>query len=130
MRKPLGFLLLLALLFMGVRQSNPIAIATLINGEPTTVGVLTSAGASVTNASTAVPFVLTGVTLRVITIQCDATTFVGFGANTCGVTTATSNGCFIIRATDPPKVVILQDSTTSMNAAGGAAFNCIVDKLL
>ena len=112
------------------RPNSTFTLALWPVGEPSTVGVITSAGASTTNASTAVPFVIStaNVPQRVITLQADATAFCGFSA-TCGTTFATANGCFRLSATDPPKVVVLGDATTSMNCAGGAAFNVVVTKL-
>lgn len=140
MRKPFFMLVLAAVLGLSltsfVAWARPQATNTLLvvkDGEPTNVGVLVSAaGANVTNASTGTPFVITtaNVPLRVITVQCDATAFVGFGGVTCGTTLATSAGCFRLGATDAPKVIILQDATSAMNAAGPAAFNCVVSKLL
>lgn len=138
MRKPSVLLVLAAVLGLALtsavtwaRPASAFALSLLVMGEPSAVGVLASGtGASVTNATTAVPFVMTAATLgpRVITVQCDATAFVGFGV-TCGTTLAASSGCHRLTATDPPRVFILQDSTTTINVAGPAALNCVVDKL-
>lgn len=112
------------------RPTLPFNLSLWINGEPKTVGVITSAGASTTNATTAAPFTITTATVptRVVTLQADATAFCGFSA-TCGTTLATANGCFRLGAADPPRVVILQDATTAMNCAGPAAFNVVVTRL-
>lgn len=110
------------------RPSNIYSLYLLVFGEPAAVGVLASgAGANITNATTAASFVLTAVGARVVSVQCDATAFVGFTA-TCGITLATSAGCVRLAATDAPRIFVLQDGTTAMNAAGPAAFNCIVAK--
>jgi len=113
------------------RPTLPFNLSLWLNGEPKTVGVIVSAaGASTTNASTAAPFGITTATVptRVITLQADATAFCGFSA-TCGTTLPTANGCFRLGAADPPRVVILQDATTAMNCAGPAAFNVVVTRL-
>lgn len=142
MRRSLGFALAVVLglaLSSGLAWARPVdlyKLYLLTFGEPIAVGVLTSAGgANVTNASTGVPFSLPAAgftTGQVISVQCDATVYFGFGS-TCGTTLATSAGCFRVTATDGPKVVIVQDTTTGatakINAAGPAAFNCIVAKL-
>lgn len=114
------------------RPSNIYQMYLWTFGEPVAAGVLVSGtGASVTNATTAAPFGVNAaaIPLRFATVQCDATAFVGFSA-TCGITLATSNGCVRLTATDPPRLFILQDLTTAMNAAGPAAFNCVVTRLL
>ena len=137
MRKPSLMLVLAAV--VGLALSSTVAwarpvdifkVLLLVNGEPATVGVLTSAGASVTNSTTAVSFSLPTASIigQVLTVQCDATAYVGF-SSTCGTTAATSNGCFRVGASDPPKVVVVRDAQTAINAAGPAAFNCIVNKL-
>lgn len=103
----------------------------LVFGEPAALGTLVSAtGASITNSTTGTPFVLTttNVTYRVITISCDALAYVGTTA-TCGTTAATASGCLAIRPTSAPQVMILLDSTTAINAAGPAAFNCNLAQL-
>lgn len=135
MRKSLALVLVVTLglaLTAGLawaRPSSVTSLTTLLAGEPAAVGVLVSAGgASITNASTASPFLLTAIGARVVSVQCDAVAFVGFGGTTCGTTLATSAGCLRIGAADAPAFVILQDTTTAMNAAGPAAFNCIVNK--
>ena len=138
MRKSIALALVVTLglvLTAGSAWARPINIYQMYLwtfGEPAAAGVLVSAaGASVTNALTATPFAITtaAVPLRFITVQCDATAFVGF-SSTCGITFAASSGCVRLTATDPPRVIILQDATTAMNAAGPAAFNCVVTRLL
>lgn len=137
MRKPSLMLVLAAVLGMALtsavtwaRPVDVFKVLLLSVGEPATVGVLTSAGANVTNSTTAVTFTLpaASITGQVLTVQCDATAFVGF-SSTCGTTAATSNGCFRIGATDAPRVIVVRDATTAINAAGPAAFNCIINKL-
>ena len=135
MRKSLALALAAVLgltLTAGLALGRPVtqlATQTLLSGEPAAQGVLASAtGASITNATTAAPFLLlTGIGARVVAVQCDAVAFVGFGA-TCGITLATSPGCVRIGAGDVAQFFILQDTTAAMNAAGPAAFNCVVNK--
>jgi len=102
-------------------------------GEPQSLGVLVSAaGASITNATTAAPFTISATTLplRTLVVQCDATAFVGFGA-TCGTTLAASSGCVRLGTTSPKGdgTFVIDDTTTAINAAGPAAFNCTVSKV-
>jgi hypothetical protein len=118
----------------GLAWARPVDIFRILLlqvGEPATVGVLTSAaGASITNSTTAVTFSLPAVSIngQVLSVQCDATAFVGF-STTCGTTLATSNGCFRLGANDPPRIIIVRDTQTAINAAGPAAFNCVVNRL-
>lgn len=127
-------------LVSGVAQARPVdfyRLYLLSFGEPVAVGVLASAaGASINNATTAAPFSMPAASTmsgQVITVQCDAVAHVGFGATTCGTTLATSPGCFRVSAAGDPLVVIVQDTTTGatnkVNAAGPAAFNCVVNRL-
>jgi len=63
-------------------------LATQVFGAEQAIGVITSAGASTTNASTAAPFSIQGNTK--LSIQCDAIAFVKVGDSVQGVTATTS----------------------------------------
>ncbi len=143
MRKPtLGFVAAVVLgfgLVSAIAQARPTDLYKMwlgIYGEPVAVGVLTSgAGASITNASTAVPFSLPATTTsqsQVLSIQCDAAAFVGFGS-TCGTTLVLSGGCFRINANDRPVILFAHEASVGasavINAAGPAGFNCVINRL-
>jgi hypothetical protein len=123
--KPFGFVvvLLVAVLAMAGPKSD-LSLYLLLNGKPTKLGVLTSTGASVTNASTAVPFTLTGGS--VIKVECDAAANVGLQA-TCHGTVTNANYCELLEVRPAQRVYVVPDSVTTISAisVSGTA-NCMV----
>lgn len=118
--------LFLALVMAAPAQARPASefqLFTLLNGTPVALGVLTTAGTTISNSTTAVPFTVTGGT--VLRVVCDAAAFVRIG------TTASSDYTSAVFGEPMPlgvaKWFVLRDADTSIavDTTGGAA-NCNV----
>lgn len=94
----------------------------LLNGVPVKIGVLTTAGASTTNATTAVPFTVTGGTILKVT--CDAAAIITIGS---AASTSYTNAAFgDVMAIGVSKYFVLRPSDTAIAVAGAGATNCAV----
>lgn len=95
---------------------------TLLNGVPERLGVITTAGASTTNASTASPFTVTGGSVLMVTCDIAAVFTVGATAST-----AYTNAAFgTVMAAGVPRFFILRPTDTTIAVAAAAAVNCAV----
>lgn len=94
----------------------------LLNGVPVRLGVITTAGASTTNATTATPFTITGGTVLMVT--CDAAAVVTVGSS--ASTTYTNAAFGTVMATGTPRWFILRDTDTTIAVAASGAVNCAV----
>lgn len=98
----------------------------LLNGEPTKLGVLTSTGTSVTNATTAVPFTVAAG--QVLLFKCDtANANVGGGA-TCDASVGANHKYQLVNAYDP-YFTILRSTTVCLDAPAATTINCAVFKM-
>jgi hypothetical protein len=101
----------------------------LLNGEPTKLGVLTSTGTSVTQATTGVPFTIasTDCASRVFMFQCDtAQANVGPGA-TCDTTvTGANHKKQLANAWDPFYMVLNTATSICLDAPASTTINCAV----
>lgn len=122
-------LLLLALPASAGRPMSELQLLTMLNGQETLLGVLTSSGSSVTNATTATPFTLAAGSL--LKVQCDAAAVhIGPGATASATLTSANYKERLVNAYDE-RFIILDGSTTSlaMIPASGSA-NCVVWRML
>ena len=105
------------------RPAGELVLFSVLNGVPVALGVLTTAGTTISNSTTAVPFTITGGT--VIRVVCDAAAFVRVG------TTASSDYTSAVfgepMATGAAKWFVLRmsDTAIAVDTTGGAA-NCNV----
>lgn len=93
-----------------------------LNGVPVPLGVITTAGASTTNATTASAFTIVGGSVLMVT--CDASAVVSVGATASVTYTNASFGT--VMSSGVPRYFALRDSDTSMAVAAAAAVNCAV----
>jgi len=124
-----GLELLAVVLLAGVvfaRPAGEFPMFLKLNGEPSLVGVLTSAGSSVSNVDAGTPFAVTGGT--VYKVQCDANAFVNVGPTSSATYTNANIGQLV--TTSAPLFIVTKDSTSSLSSisASGTA-NCPVFKL-
>lgn len=124
-------LALIAGLFMGLVSFSAVAAPrpygelnffTRLNGVPVRLGVITTAGASTTNASTASPF--TVVSGSVLMVTCDATAVFTIGAS--ASTTYTNAAFGTVMAAGIPRYFVLRTTDTAIAVAAAAAVNCAV----
>lgn len=104
------------------RPSNQVAINTLLNGVPVRLGVITTAGASTTNASTAAPFAIVGGS--VLEVTADAACVVNVGASASNVYTSPVFGRPL--AAGVPTRFMLRDTDTVVAVMGAVAVNVVI----
>lgn len=94
-----------------------------INGVPTALGVLTTAGTTISNSDTAAPFTVTGG--NILRVVCDAGAFVRIGTTASSSYTSAVFGEPMLSG--EPKFFVLRTSDTAIavDTTGGAA-NCNV----
>lgn len=119
--------LLLACLVMGLASpaaarphTDPALL--LLNGVPVKLGVITTTGASTTNATTAVPFTVSGGTVLMVTCDAAAVFTIGSSAST----TYTNAAFGTVMATGVPQKFILRDTDTTIAVASAVSVNCAV----
>ena len=94
----------------------------MLNGVPERIGVITTAGASTTNATTASAFTVFGGT--VIMVTCDAAAVFTVGSS---ASTSYTNAAFgTVMAAGAPRYFVLRDSDSTVSVAAAAAVNCAV----
>ena len=104
---------------MAGRPQSPLGIQSAIYGAPTALGVLTTAGASITNAATAVPFILRdGSVLRLVS---DLACVVNIGGTASNVITSASYGMPLVAGV--PLILMLPESATQISVMAAAAVN-------
>lgn len=104
------------------RPTSEGALLLQLNGVPVRLGVITTAGASTTNATTASPFTVTGGT--VIRVTCDAAAVFTIGSS---ASTSYTNAAFgDVMATGTPRYFVLRETDTTIAVAAAAAVNCAV----
>lgn len=97
-----------------------------LNGVPSRIGVIITAGSSTTNATTATPFTLSGG--EVLKVVCDAAAVFGVGSS---VSTTYTNAAFGEPMTaGVAKYFILRDTDTTIAVAAAASVNCAVFNML
>ena len=106
----------------GFRAPSEFVMFLRLNGSPTKIGVITSAGASTTNASTATPFTIVGG--DTIDILCDAAAFCIEGATASNTYTAATLGVPQGAGVDRFWLSKATTATTTFACFGAAAFNC------
>lgn len=112
-----------AMLLGATRPGGELALFLRLNGTPVRKGVIVSAaGASTTNSSTATPFTITSG--DVYEVVCDAAAFCIEGATASATYTAAAFGVPIPAAGSRFYVFAAGTSTTTLACAGAAAFNC------
>lgn len=104
------------------RPLTDLELVTKLNGVPVRLGVITTAGASTTNASTASPFVIPGGT--VLEVIADAACVITIGATA-------SNGYTNVAMGRPmaigvPQRFVLRDTDTTIAIMGAGATNAVV----
>jgi len=120
-----GLLAVLLFAFNAHAQKAPkseLQLLTLLNGTPVKIGTLTSTGSSVTNATTATPFTVTGG--KVVMIECDGAAHVGPGSSASATAT---NAAYKPKVSAAPEriYIVLQDAadTVAMISSSGTV-NC------
>lgn len=140
MKKLIAFgLALVAVLFMGatpvdvvprlaqgIRPAGDSVLMQLLNGVPVKIGVLTSTGTSVTQATTGVPFALTAE--KVIEVVCDGQGFVKIGATASSDYTDANFGRPMTSGVSRWFILRTGDTNISLDTAG-ATVNCAVDEM-
>lgn len=104
------------------RPGNDLSLALLLNGVPVRAGVITTAGASTTNASTASPFTIAGGS--VIEVIADAACVVTIGATASNSYTNAAMGRPM--AIGVPQRFVLRDTDTTIAIMGAGATNAVV----
>lgn len=105
--------------------ARPLTEATLLiqlNGAPVRLGVITTAGASTTNATTASPFTVVGGSALMVTCDAAAVFTIGSSAST----TYTNAAFGTVMATGVPRYFVLRNTDTAIAVASAAAVNCAV----
>lgn len=137
--KRIGFAALFAVLFMGVlsplapaaqlavgRVADTTTLFLLLNGTPTALGVLTSTGTSVTQATTGVPFTFSGGGCYQVT--CDGAAVVTIGATASTDYTSASFGRAM--STGVASYWCVRDTDTNISLdTSGATVNCAVARM-
>ena len=99
------------------------ALATiLLSGTPVRAGVITTAGASTTNASTAAPFTLAAGSVIEVIADAACVVTIGASASTSYTNAAFGRPCAI----GVPQRFILRNSDTTIAVAGAGATNLAV----
>lgn len=104
------------------RPGNDLSLALLLNGVPSRLGVITTAGASTTNASTVAPFTIPGGS--VIEVIADAACVVTIGATASNGYTNAAMGRPM--AVGVPQRFVLRDTDTTIAIMGAGATNAVV----
>lgn len=120
---PLLLALVMATPAYAGRPGNELSLLQLLNGVPVKLGVLTTAGTTISNADTAVPFTVTGGT--VLEVVCDAAAFVNIGATASSDYTNANFGRPMTVGVSRWFVLRDTDTAISVDTTGGAA-NCQV----
>lgn len=137
--KRIGFAALFAVLFMGVlsplapaaqlavgRVADMTSLFLLLNGAPVALGVLTSTGTSVTQATTGVPFTFSGGGCYQVT--CDGAAVVTIGATASTDYTSASFGRAM--STGVASYWCVRDTDTNISLdTSGATVNCAVARM-
>jgi hypothetical protein len=105
------------------RTSNELSLFLLLNGVPVKLGVLTTAGTTINNSDTAVPFTVTGGT--VLEVVCDAAAFVNIGSTSSSDYTNANFGRPLTAGVSRWFVLRDSDTAISVDTTSGAA-NCQV----
>lgn len=116
--------LLLAATAQAAEPKSDIQFMLLVTGNETSVGVLTSTGTSVTNASTAVPFSF--VAGEIYMFVCDAKVYAGPGST--AHATYTNANFKPVRAAETAWFWTAQSTTYAVISASGTA-NCAVFRM-
>lgn len=104
------------------RPSTTSVLELLLNGVPVKLGTITTAGASTTNASTAVPFTVPAG--AVVEVVADAACVLTVGA---AASTDYTNAAFgRPLAVGVPQRISLRDTDTTLAVAAGGAVNVAV----
>lgn len=130
---------LLAVLFMGVlsplapaaqlavgRVADTTTLFQLLNGTPTALGVLTSTGTSVTQATTAAPFTFSGG--GCYEVACDGAAVINIGATASTDYTSANFGRAMSTGVSSYWCVRDTDTSISLDTSGGTV-NCNVKRL-
>lgn len=105
-----------------VRPTSESMLTLLLNGVPVRLGVITTAGASTTNASTVAPFTIVGGS--VIEVVADAACVLTVGAT---ASTSYTNAAFgRPLAVGAAQRIVLQDGDTTIAVAAAGAVNVAV----
>jgi hypothetical protein len=98
-------------------------LMTRLNGTPTKVGTLESAGTSISNAATTTPFTVTVGTTYMV--QCNGTAHVVLSGATASLTITAATYGLRLQATDLPFPWIARSTSISMIPASGSV-SCAV----
>lgn len=109
------------------RPAGEFPMFLMLNGQPTYVGVLTSTGASVTNATTGVPFTLNGG--EVLKFVCDAEAWLTPGG-TASLTFSSANLGHPIPAKTAYFMITKETTTTIALISTSGTANCGVWRML
>jgi hypothetical protein len=107
--------------------ASEFSLMTLLNGEPTLLGVLTSTGTSVTNASTAVPFTVAAGS--VLLFKCDAGSANVGGGATCDTTVTGASHKYQLANAYDPYFMVLKSTTVCLDAPAATTINCAVFRM-
>ena len=128
----LSVVLVLPPLAAHARADTEVILGHQLNGEITKVGVLTSAGTTINNSDTAVPFTIasgnginSSCPTRTILIDCDAAVNFKTGS-TCSSTITDANYGAYIAPHDIKQMVLKNDTTLICIDTTGGAANCAI----
>lgn len=104
---------------MAGRPQSPLSMQWALYGSPTALGVLTTAGASVNNATTAAPFTLRGG--AVVRLVSDLACVVIIGGTASNVITSAQYGTPLVAGV--PLILIVPEAATQISVMAAAAVN-------
>lgn len=127
--RSLGFVLALALVAATPAQAanRPYGdgMWQRLNGVPVRLGVITTTGASTTNATTASAFTVTGGSVLMVTCDAAAVFTVGSSAST-----SYTNAAFgTVMAAGVPRYFIMRTTDTAIAVASAVTVNCAVHEM-
>lgn len=112
---------------LAIGPAGEFALMTLLNGEPTLLGVLTSTGTSVTNATTAATFTVAAGS--VLLFKCDAGSANVGGGATCDATVTGANHKYQLANAYDPFFMVLKSTTICLDAPAATTINCAVFRM-
>lgn len=109
-----------------IQPASEFQLFLVLNGSPRKLGVLTSTGTSVTNATTGVPFTVTTTdcATRVFLFKCDASNANVGAGSTCDTTITGANHRYQIGGVFEPYYLRTDGTTHCLDAPAATTINC------
>jgi hypothetical protein len=111
---------------LAVGPPSEFSLMTLLNGEPTLVGVLTATATSVNETTTALPFTVAAGTVYLY--KCDTALVNVGGGTTCSATITNANHRYQLANAWDPYFMVLKSTHICLAVAAGTA-NCAVFRM-